>query len=242
MPYYPKSQIKTNLHTSGMGYLYLKSQKPYEGYYYEVSSGKKYVGKYPSNNQIEIVLDKALYYDIRESSHELSGNVNKEYNREESTNNILVTPYNNNNSDNYNPKVKSRERFIPSFYHPILTDEDIKNGHFKRYFSKKNTEYKYNEIDSHSYTKLLNKDPMIAWDLYSPACVKWQIKGNSEHVASSNLSQILLVETTQNWVGFSQYFKSNYNKFFITDQISKPNNNQTPLNNNINNTSRQTNY
>ena len=54
MAYYPKSQIKTNLYTSGGEYSltpsnYLSPQNSYIGYYYRLSNGKIYTGKTPTD-------------------------------------------------------------------------------------------------------------------------------------------------------------------------------------------------
>ena len=66
-----------------------------------------------------------------------------------------------------------------------------------------------------SYTKLLNQDKTIAWDLYSPASIKWQIKGDGYQCASSNESSVIVIEQTLVWLGFSQYFKSNFGKYYV---------------------------
>ena len=39
MPYYPKSQIKTDLYTNGDEYISSSTQEVYIGYYYEISTG-----------------------------------------------------------------------------------------------------------------------------------------------------------------------------------------------------------
>jgi hypothetical protein len=48
MPYYPKSQIKTNLYTNGSEYVYASARSVYYvGSYYTLSSGEAYTGKFP---------------------------------------------------------------------------------------------------------------------------------------------------------------------------------------------------
>ena len=47
--YFPKSQIKTDLYTNGEEFTILKSNTPYVGSYYSVSSGKFYTGKNPND-------------------------------------------------------------------------------------------------------------------------------------------------------------------------------------------------
>ena len=66
-----------------------------------------------------------------------------------------------------------------------------------------------------SYTKLLNQDKDIAWDLFSPADIKWQIKGDAYQCTTSNEASITSIEQTLRWIGFSQYFKSNFGKYYV---------------------------
>ena len=49
--YYPKSQITINLYTNGKEYFLINTQIPYTGYYYKLSTGKKYTGKTPDGGQ-----------------------------------------------------------------------------------------------------------------------------------------------------------------------------------------------
>ena len=49
MQYYPKSQIKTNLYTNGNELILSTTNNAYQGYYYEISNGKKYTGKTPKD-------------------------------------------------------------------------------------------------------------------------------------------------------------------------------------------------
>ena len=45
--YYPKSQITPNLYTNGDEFFLKNTQIPYTGYYYKLSTGKRYTGKNP---------------------------------------------------------------------------------------------------------------------------------------------------------------------------------------------------
>jgi len=58
MPYYPKSQVKTNLYTNGGELAYALNLEPYAGYYYQTSDGKYFSGKSPSSPASqELILD-----------------------------------------------------------------------------------------------------------------------------------------------------------------------------------------
>ena len=51
MAYYPKSQIKTNLYTNGEELILSNTNEDYIGYYYEISNGDKFTGKYPNDGR-----------------------------------------------------------------------------------------------------------------------------------------------------------------------------------------------
>ena len=56
MAYYPKSQIKTNLKTSGDEFILSSTREKYIGFYYEVSNGDKFAGKTPENGSNILLL------------------------------------------------------------------------------------------------------------------------------------------------------------------------------------------
>ena len=55
MPYYPLSQIQTDLFTNGNEYIIKNDSSPYKGPYYKTSDGKFYSGKVPNNLSKEII-------------------------------------------------------------------------------------------------------------------------------------------------------------------------------------------
>ena len=228
--YFPKSQIKTNIYTNGNEYVLSTTKQPYKGYYYLTSSGKTYAGKKPTSSpSIEIILSsKVLNYNpqspnIDGLSFSLNGD-NIALNRMSISSGepqllepqlLKNTPLGVNNISSYSPSSQVYlNRYIPTFSPVYPTNQDFENGSFKRYFCKKNNELKYIEIDQYFYTKLLNQDKDVAWDLYSPACIQWQLTGESSQVYNSNLALANNIENTDNWVGFSQYFKNNFTKYY----------------------------
>jgi hypothetical protein len=106
-------------------------------------------------------------------------------------------------------------RQIPSFNPTLPTDQDKQNDQFARYFCKKTNELRYLEIDKNTYNKLQTRDKQIAWDLYAPTIVLWQIKGNQEQVYSSNKGTVISIEQNLNWGGFSQYFQDRFLKYYL---------------------------
>ena len=113
MPYYPKSQVKTNLYTNVGFYLLSTTQEPYQGYYYETSNGNKYTGKTPQNPP------NILLIPINDIFSNLS---NLESNTLPSTPTIIfetdIIDY---------PEYKSlnlKERYIPQFNLTLPTAQD----------------------------------------------------------------------------------------------------------------------
>ena len=47
--YYPKSQIQTDLYTTGGEYVFLSTKEQYIGFYWKTSSGKFFSGKTPQD-------------------------------------------------------------------------------------------------------------------------------------------------------------------------------------------------
>ena len=204
--YYPKSQIKTNLYTNGGEFTNPITNQPYQGYYYETSNGQSYTGKNPQDgpNILLSFQEENLTFDIT---------------------NVLDNPdfdntiyYYNTADINYNFITNTntnKVRYIPKFNATLPTTQDQQLGAFTRYFSKKNNELKYMEINKETYTQLNSKDPKIAWDLYSAQLISWQIQGTKETVYRANKSSVTLIEQNQKWHGFSQYFKEQFSKYYL---------------------------
>jgi hypothetical protein len=223
MPYYPKSQIKTGLYTNGGEYVLITTKEYYKGSYYKTSSGKKYAGELITNApSIELIYATDIINpEFSKPGGPTSNSQFKNFisvspnlpSLNTQTNTPIIQP---NNILPYTDNDKlSHDRYIPYFSPTLPTEQEKQSGYFNRYFCKKNNELRYIEINQSSYTKLLNKDKDIAWDLYSPATIKWQIKGDGYQCASSNQASVTLIERTLGWLGFSQYFKSNFGKYYV---------------------------
>lgn len=194
--YYPKSQIKPNLYTSGGTYKNTSTQEIYTGYYYETSSGEKFTGKSPQDGPNTLLIEIDLIQTQPLSSDFAS----------------LITTL------TQDPSYKSTtpiERVIPTYNITIPTTKDYELGIFQRYFCKRNNELAYIEINKDTYQQLNLKDPKIAWDLYSAQSLLWQITGMKEQTYNANKSNVNLIETQQKWHGFSQYFKDKYLKYYL---------------------------
>jgi hypothetical protein len=196
--YFPQSQIKSNLYTNGDEYRLSTTKEYYKGYYYEISTGQKYTGKTPQDgSNIELIALPPLseFTELKGPSTSLE---------------IIFTP----EDLSYSP-LDETSRNIPFFNPTLPTPQEQSLGSFTRYFCKKNNELKYIETNKTTYDQLKSKDSKIAWDLYTPLEVLWNIKGTKEQVTRANKTTIALLEQRQKWYGFSQYLKEDYLKYYV---------------------------
>ena len=190
--YYPKSQIKPNLYTNGGEYALSTTGEEYIGYYYKVSNGQFYTGKNP-NQEPNILLNPL----------QPAGNVNPS----------ILPPQIVTLQNTFSTILPTRA--IPAFNPNPPTQQEQQNGQYTRYFCKRNNELKYIEIDLNTFTLLSTQSPQIAWDLYTPASVLWQIQGDKNTVYASNQASVYSIEKKLQWHGFSQYFQGQFLKYYL---------------------------
>lgn len=193
--YYPKSQIKINLYTNGGEYILSTTRENYKGYYYEISNGEKYTGKTPQDiPTILLTQPQSLLQNSFTVEPESPLKI------------ITVIP-------SLTPTLPTRSlpQYNPTT--PIQPDKDL--GVFSRYFCKKTNEFIYLEINKETYDQLNNRNPNIAWDIYTPQLVLWQIKGDKEKTYLANKNNVSLLEQRQQWYGFSQYLKEDFSKYYV---------------------------
>jgi hypothetical protein len=196
--YYPKSQIKTNLYTSGKEYSLTTTKEEYIGYYYEISTGQQFTGKNPQDGPNISLQSSDSYPNSLIENQPIP------------TEEIIAL-----NSTDYIPTNIPIVRSIPLFNPTLPTPQDNQNGQFNRYFCKKNNETRYLEIDQNTYKQLKNRDPKIASDLYTPIIVLWITQGNQTQVFNSNKATVQAIETNAKWGGFSQYFQDKFLKYYL---------------------------
>jgi hypothetical protein len=207
MAYHPKSQIKTNLYSEGK-YILLNNNEPYIGYYYELSNGKKYTGKTPQDTPnleltlpIDIILIDGTPTLIDKFGLPIPNKITP------------LTPF----SGTFKVALNNpaTQRSLPTPIQTLPTQKDKNLGSFPRYFCKKNNENLYIEINKEQFTKLQNRDKTIAWDLYTPLQIIWQIKGDKTQTSNANKNNITLIEQRNKWYGFTKYFKDNFLKYYL---------------------------
>lgn len=216
MPYYPKSQIKSGLYTSGDEYTLVPppnntNATPYVGYYYQISNGSSYTGKTPQDGP-----SLPLYSIISNNTPQNNPLTSAQL----STIDYYVSPFSAQGSINNNQYLNTTNnypisRIIPPSNLTLPTKNDYDLGVFSRYFCKKNNENRYLEIDQPTYQDLNTKKSTIAWDLYTPITTLWYLTGNKDTVYKANKGLISLIEKDQKWYGFSQYFKDNFLQYYL---------------------------
>jgi hypothetical protein len=204
--YYPKSQIKPNLYTNGGEYILSTTKEDYKGYYYEVSTGQKYTGKSPQDSlNILLILPVLPLQELIQIPYPENSPIPQSITLQKIVNFNEVPTF-------LNPLP---QRFLPLYNPTLPTEQDKQNGQFVRYFCKKTNENKYLEIDKDTYQKLQLQDPKIAWDLYNPSQIIWQIKGDKTQVYSTNKGSTAIIEQQRKWYGFTQWFQDKFLKYYL---------------------------
>jgi hypothetical protein len=198
MPYYPKSQIKTNLYTNGEELFTINGQS-YIGYYHQLSNGKTFSGKTPQDiPNFELFSDVSTPILLRPQPQIFSKNPS------------LVSTLTNLSY----PKFVSSIKSLPVYNPNIPTPEDYKIGEFRRYFCKRTNEIKYTEIDKNTFNLLLNQSPTIEYTLFIPFYLDWQLTGNEEQVARVNKNNAELTAQRLKLPGLLEYLRFDFTKYY----------------------------
>jgi hypothetical protein len=203
MPYYPKSQIRTNLYAEPGVLLVESSNIPYVGYYWANSKGEYWSGKTPQdlpNIRLIEVFDpenEEILPSINTFNVSIVVNTDPSYN---SIKNIVLGSPNN-------------YQAVPSYSPTLPTSQDYQNGEFQRYFCKKTNEIKYIEINKEQFDKLVAQDPQIEFSLYQPFTITWIISGDKDTVAKTNRNIVELASFRQKLPRLADYLRFDYIKY-----------------------------
>jgi len=194
MPYYPKSQIKTNLYTNGDEFKRVDTLEEYKGYYWKNSKEEYYTGKNPQ------VTPSVRLRIADEGSSDESPNLPKKFSFW---------------TDSYpNEIVSEKPGKSPDKFYPKPTEDDYTLGQIERYFTKKTNQKIYYEISKTDFDNLNSKSNQIQWQLYIPIKLSWQITGDKEEVYKANRNVVRITELTQKLPGFSKIFRKEYLQFY----------------------------
>lgn len=204
--YFPKSQIKTNLYTRGDELQYIDSNRIYIGHYFSTSTGKYYTGKTPNDKpNTELI---PISEDTMPSS-----------NTPDPLLELRPEVYNLEDSGYYRAKgyLNTTQPLTPTppiQYYPQPTPEEYNIGEFQRYFVKRTNEPKFIEVDKTQYGKYLSKDPQVAYQLYTPFSIPWEVSGDRNKVYNTNKNIVERTEKQQQLWGLKSYFKDRYTQFY----------------------------
>jgi hypothetical protein len=193
MPYFPLSQIKTNLYSNGE-FVQSNNQELYTGYYWKNSLGKYYTGKSPQDEPtIELlpIPDSFRQTDIIESTPSLDTITYSDTTQTQ-------TPTSN----------------IPPYFATLPTEQDYQIGEFRRYFCKKSNEILYIEISKTSYDLLETKSDSLLWQLYIPFNLPWRLTGTKEEAFRINRNITALTSQRLQLPKLGEYLKNNYLKYY----------------------------
>jgi hypothetical protein len=203
MPYYPKSQVKTNLNASLGEYLILSTGEPYQGPYWKNSKNEYFTGNTPSDIPFQKLTP--TFDPVNEFISPVPEN---------SISEVVTTDVGYIVSRGISLGDTFNYQALPNYIANPPTQQDYQNGEFRRYFCKKTNEISYIEIDQSTYTSLINKDPKYLWQLYLPFNLPWQITGNQEQVARTNKNIVDLTSQRLRLPKFGDYLNNNYLKYY----------------------------
>ena len=202
--YYPKSQIQTNLYSSGE-LIVLSTKEVYTGYYWATSGGKYYSGRTPSSIKGGLELGKAVNEGFFAPLNEPGVQPSTSYIAASGD----TLKYTKLIGDDF-----TRNSRMPIYSPPNPIDKDYQAGAFTRFFSKKVNESLFIEINSDEYIKLLNKDKNLLYKLYKPFKLNWVIAGDLNTVINENRIEVEYLENTEGLVGLGNYLRFNYSQLY----------------------------
>tara|TARA_R110002012_G_scaffold70132_2_gene180912 strand:- start:1564 stop:2253 length:690 start_codon:yes stop_codon:yes gene_type:complete len=208
MPYYPSSQVKTNLYTNGDEFT-TSDGAPYVGYYFTNSQGLSYTGKTP-----QAPITDRLYLN-NSSPNENPVFIAKKQQQASPDGNYsffnIDYPYYAAQRRSYNQAENAPLKPIQEICIPTPNDYEI--GEFQRYFVKKNNETQYIEVQYSQYDLFATQNAKVQWQLYTPITITWVLEGKLEDVYNINKNIVRLSEKRNKCYGFVSYFNNRFTKF-----------------------------
>ena len=198
--YYPKNQIQTGFY-SNKTLAVLATKKPYTGPYFNTSDGKSFSGKEPNDGpNLELIplpnsTIKRKPTSAFDEGDEL-GNQDPRFSPSNLQYSIITGA-----SRNETP-------YSPVSYYPILTQDNIDNGEFTRFFVKKSNQNIYIEVSRDNFSD------SISSNLYISFLLPWVISGDKEKVREINAKQVAFVERNLEIIGLGKFLRFNYLQFY----------------------------
>lgn len=209
MPYYPSSQVKTNLYTTGDKYRVFNGSM-YVGDYYINSRGEAYTGKTPqapNTNKLYLANTAPNENPVYLANADRQSTKNGQYSFY-----VIDYPYFQAKRRNFNTSETAPLKPIQELNVPVEDDYTI--GEFQRYFLKKNNEIEFIEVNYKQYQMFKNKNSKVQWEMYSPCTINWVLTGKEKDVYNLNKNIVMLYETRNKLLGFVNSFNKRFSKFY----------------------------
>jgi hypothetical protein len=198
--YYPKSQITTNLSTNGKEFQVVGTDEYYIGSYFKTSDGRFYTGKTPQDGNNKLLIQNPINDP---NNPILSINSDTNY----FTNSLPPSYLNASKSELILPPPPQGNIVFP-------TEEDYETGEYQRYFLKHNINNIYLEVNQSTYNNFFNLNPSVQYQLYTAIQISWILVGKPIEVYEINRNIVLLYEKENKIMGFSNFFKGRYLKYY----------------------------
>jgi hypothetical protein len=198
--YFPKSQITTNLSTNGSEFQVVGTDEYYIGSYFKTSDGRFYTGKTPQDGNNKLLVQNPIN-DPNYPALLVDSDTNY------FTNSLPPSYLNASKSELILPPPPQGNIVFP-------TEEDYETGEYQRYFLKHNINNIYLEVNQATYNNFFNLNPSVQYQLYTAIQISWILVGKPIEVYDINRNIALLYEKENKIMGFSNFFKGRYLKYY----------------------------
>jgi len=198
--YYPKSQITTNLSTNGKEFQLVETDEYYVGSYFKTSDGRFYTGKTPQDGNNKLLIQNPI-----NNPNNPILSINSDINS--STNSLPPSYLNASKSQTILPQPPQGNIIFP-------TEGEYETGEYQRFFLKHNVNNIYLEVNQLTYNNYFNLNPISQYQLYTAIKIDWILVGKPIEVYEINRNIALLYEKENKIMGFSNFFKGRYLKYY----------------------------
>ena len=198
--YYPKSQITTNLSTNGKEFQLVETDEYYIGSYFKTSDGRFYTGKTPQDGNNKLLIQNPI-----NNPNNPILSINSDINS--STNSLPPSYLNASKSQTILPQPPQGNIIFP-------TEGEYETGEYQRFFLKHNVNNIYLEVNQLTYNNYFNLNPISQYQLYTAIKIDWILVGKPIEVYEINRNIALLYEKENKIMGFSNFFKGRYLKYY----------------------------
>ena len=219
--YIPLNKIITNLYTNGNELQFKSNSDEYVGSYWKDYRGKMYTGQNPNDTPTQELITLSdnfpqtseittqnvqLYSDVTE---DLTSNPQTSFNFQATR---QLIDYNEIKEINIDKLFN-----IPSQSFPQPSPKDYSLGAFRRYFTVKQNQSIYLEINQNTFHNLKKRKSDWDWQPYIPFSIPWTLIGEEKVTNQTNKNIVLLQERRLKKLGLKEYLRFNYLKYYRPD-------------------------